>query len=133
MVKILIVDDEISICETLAWSLIKEGYEVEYQTDSEKIEDAIESSNYDIYIIDIFLPGRSGFEIIKLIKEFNKNGVILIISGYPNVSNLIDSVRLEVYDYIKKPFTLKYLKEVINHILLLRDQKIGNEFKKVLC
>ena len=129
MVKILIVDDEESICNTLTWVLDKDGYDVTSVKDFQDAEEVINKETFDIYIIDIFLPGKNGLDLIKLIKQLKKPGVIIVITGYPNVPALIDSVRLDAYDFIKKPFKISYLKKVIDHILTLQDGIFGYEIQ----
>ena len=129
MVRILIVDDEDSICNTLKWVLEREGYLVKVENDFEGAKEIIERADFDIYIIDVFLPDRNGLDLIKFIKKQEKEGVIIIISGYPNVPTLIDSMRLETFDYIQKPFSLSYLKNVIDHILSLQDALFGYEIE----
>ena len=70
MVKILIVDDEESICNTLMWVLDRDGYDVTCIKDFQEAEEVINKETFDIYIIDIFLPGKNGLDLIKLIKQF---------------------------------------------------------------
>ncbi|MHA1266264.1 MAG: response regulator [Candidatus Helarchaeota archaeon] len=129
MLRILIVDDEEAIRSTLTWTLEKEGYKVDSSCDFESAKTAIEENDYDLYIIDIFLPGKNGLDLIKHIKTLGKEGLIIIISGYPNVPTLIDSMRLDAYDYIKKPFSLEYLKKVIKIILSLQDNLFGYDLE----
>ncbi len=129
MLRILIVDDEDSIRNTLTWLLEREGYLVKTEKDFEGAKEIIQRADFDIYIIDVFLPDRNGLELIKYIKDLEKDGVIVIISGYPNVPTLIDSMRLDAFDYIQKPFSLSYLKIVIDHILSVQDALFGYEIK----
>ncbi|MHA1131329.1 MAG: response regulator [Candidatus Helarchaeota archaeon] len=132
MLDILIVDDEESICDTLSWSLKKEGHHVTCLKNFQDAKATIERSEFDIYIIDIFLPEKNGIELIKLIKKLNQNGIIIVISGYPNVPTLVDAIRLDAYDYIKKPFTFDYLKQVIDQIILLQDELIGVKMRDAI-
>ena len=114
MVNVLIVDDEESICETLSWLLEKEGYKVTAVMDFEEGAELIKQRDFDIFFIDLVLPERSGIDLIKLIKDLNRKGVVIIITGYPNVPTLVDSIRLDTYDYIKKPISHEDLKKIIN-------------------
>ncbi len=113
-VNILIVDDEKSICESISWMLEKEGHKVECSLDYRQAVEIIEKSDFDIYLIDLVLPHGGGIELIRLIKKLEKKGTIIIITGYPNIPTLIDSVRLDTYDYIKKPISLSDLKKIID-------------------
>lgn len=115
MKKILVIDDEESICETLKWMLEKEGYDVTSEMDFEKALDIITNQTFDAYFVDLIFPGRSGIELIKKIRELKKTGLVIIITGYPNVYSLINSIRLDTYDFIKKPINDADLKKILEH------------------
>ena len=121
LVEVLIVDDEQAICDTIGWILEKEGYNVHTAMDFETATELINNRDYDIYFLDLVLPGGNGIDLIKLIKELNRKGVIIVITGYPNIPTLIDSIRLDAYDYIKKPINKEDLKNIIK--LALSHQK----------
>ena len=113
MVEVLIVDDEESICETLSWLLEREGYSVTAVMDFEEGAELIKERDFDLFFIDLVLPGKSGIDLIKIIKDLNRKGIVIIITGYPNVPTLVDSIRLDTYDYIKKPISHEELKKIV--------------------
>lgn len=117
VVEILVVDDEQSICETLTWLLEKEGFSVTSVMDFETAADTIKKGDFAIYFIDLILPGGNGINLIKLIKGLHKKGVIIIITGYPNIPTLVDSIRFDTYDYIKKPINKENLLKIVNQAL----------------
>ncbi|MHA1266262.1 MAG: response regulator [Candidatus Helarchaeota archaeon] len=117
MVDILIVDDEKSICESLSWLLEKEGYNVTTAMDFTSAMDIIKDRDFDIFFIDLILPGGDGIDLIRAIKKMNWKGAVIIITGYPNLPTLVDSIRLDTYDYIKKPISHEELKEIIKMAL----------------
>ena len=117
LVDILIVDDEKSICETLTWMLESEGFKVTSLMDYKNAEDAIKTGNFDVYILDLILPGGSGIDLIKLIKGLGREGTVLILTGYPDIPSLVDSIRLDTYDYIKKPINQAELISIIKYAL----------------
>ena len=117
MVEILVVDDEQAICETLTWLLEKEGFSVTSVMDFETAADTIKKGDFAIYFIDLILPGGNGINLIKLIKGLNKKGVIIVITGYPNIPTLVDSIRFDTYDYIKKPINKENLLKIVNQAL----------------
>ena len=117
MTRILIVDDEESICETLTWILEKDGYNVTSIMEFDKAVEIIKESDFDIYFIDLILPGGNGISLIKLIRDLEKKGVVIIITGYPNIPTLVDSIRLDTYDYIKKPINKTDLEKIVNQAL----------------
>ena len=117
MAEIFIVDDEVSICESLDWMLKKEGYSVSYAMDYDTAVQIIKKRDFDIFLIDLVLPSGGGIELIKLIKELKRKGIVIIITGYPNIPTLVDSVRLDTYDYVKKPISVVELKKIIEMAL----------------
>ncbi|MFX1294865.1 MAG: response regulator [Promethearchaeota archaeon] len=116
MVKIFIVDDEESICETLTWLLEKEGHDITCTMTITRAKEIIKIENFDVYLIDLVLPGGDGIELIKLIRKLKKKGKIIVITGYPNIPTLVDSIRLDTYDYIKKPINQNDLKTILKQI-----------------
>ncbi len=119
MVSILIVDDEKSICETLTWILEKDGYSVTCEMDFDKAEELIKKTHFDIYFIDLIFPGKNGLDLIRLIRDLKKEGIVIIITGYPNIPTLVESIRLDTYDYIMKPIKEEDLKRTIEQSLKL--------------
>lgn len=115
MKKILVIDDEECICETLKWMLEEEGYNVTTIMDFEEALDLIANEAFDAYFIDLIFPGRNGIELIKKIRELKKTGIVIIITGYPNVYSLINSIHLDTYDFIKKPINDADLKKILEH------------------
>ena len=103
MSKICIIDDEKSICESLKWILEKEGHEVKFETTFESGKQLILNEDFDLYFVDLVLPGGTGIDLIKVKEESKKDGKVIVITGYPSTPTLVDSVRLQVYDYLSKP------------------------------
>ena len=123
MKKVLVIDDEECICETLTWLLEKEGYSVTSVMDFEDASEIIANQDFDAYFIDLIFPGRNGIDLIKTIRELGKKGIVIIITGYPNVYSLIDSIRLNTYDYIKKPINETELKKILDHAFSQRVEE----------
>ncbi|MHA1650418.1 MAG: response regulator [Candidatus Helarchaeota archaeon] len=115
MKKILIIDDEESICETLSWILEKEGYFVNCAKNFHDAIILIKDNDFDLYFIDLIIPGGSGIKIIEIIKKKQKTGKIVILTGYPDIPTLVDAIRLDTYDYIRKPINQNDLKDIIKH------------------
>ena len=90
--------------------------------DYKNAEEAIKTGNFDVYIIDLILPGGSGIDLIKLIKDLGREGRVLILTGYPDIPSLVDSIRLDTYDYIKKPINQAELLSIITYALQLKKK-----------
>jgi DNA-binding response OmpR family regulator len=113
MKKILVVDDERPIREMLKKFLIKKGYEV---FDADNGEDAIkilkEQSPY-IVLLDIRMPKESGIDILKKMKEANKEVGVIMITAVAETPVAERCIELGAFDYITKPISLEYLEECL--------------------
>ncbi len=103
MNSILIIDDEIAICESIKMILEYEGYNVEFSTRSlEGVEKAL-NETYSALLLDIQMPELNGFEVLKKVKEFNPALSVIMISAHGSVENAIKATRLGAFDFIEKP------------------------------
>ena len=87
--KILIIDDDEEMCEEIAEFLIDAGYDVSMVFNGKKGEKLIEKYDYNILLLDLKIPGLSGLDILKNIKEKNKKLKILILTGRPLLKKLL--------------------------------------------
>ncbi len=87
MKSILVIDDEIEICETIKMILEYEDYSVDYTTDSNSGMQKIEYGDYDVLILDIQMPGKNGFDILRWINEKNIDLKVVIISAHASIQN----------------------------------------------
>ena len=110
--KILIVDDEINICELLRLYLEKEGYVTEVVNDGAKALDAFNSFNPDMVLLDIMLPGLDGWQICREIRKTSQTPIIML-TAKGEVFDKVLGLELGADDYVVKPFEPK---EVIARI-----------------
>ena len=130
MVKILIVDDEKSICETLTWILEKEGHDIESTMNFREAEKLINEGNFDLYFLDLILPGGNGIDLVNKIKSKNKDAMVIIITGYPNLPTLVDAIRCEVYDYISKPMVKADVLAIVEHAISFQKSKLAGDLNE---
>jgi DNA-binding response OmpR family regulator len=106
--KILVVDDEKDIVETLKSRLIKEGYEVAAAFDGEEALLKVKEDNPDIILLDLMLPKLNGFEVLKEVrgKYKDKWRPIIIISARTELESVKKSYNLEADHYLTKPCTM---------------------------
>ncbi|MBI5873665.1 MAG: response regulator [Candidatus Omnitrophica bacterium] len=112
--KILIVDDEKFIRETLGSYLGRKGYEV---YDAENCEDAIKIVKEKvphIVLLDIRMPDHDGVEVLKRIKEVNKDIGVIMVTGVTDTAIAEKCMELGAFDYITKPISLEYLEECLS-------------------
>ena len=124
--KILIVEDEIELIESMATYLKNEHFICEKATNFFDAEDKLISFNYDVVILDITLPDGSGIDLLKLIKERDSKVGVLIVSAKNSLDDKLEGLDLGADDYITKPFHLAELNSRVKS--LIRRQKFdGNE------
>lgn len=107
--KILIVEDQVDLLNTIQNSLSKENFTCETADTKKKAEYKIYTFEYDILIVDINLPDGSGLEIVKQIKKMNSRVGIIIISARNATNHKIEGLELGADDYITKPFDMAEL------------------------
>lgn len=121
--RILIVDDEPSITEFVSYAMQKEGYQTEIASDGEEALRKIEQQHFDLFILDIMLPGIDGYELCRRIRT-KMSTPILILSARDTELNKVVGLELGADDYLAKPFGVRELL-ARTRALLRRSQ--GNE------
>lgn len=109
MSRVLIVDDEQSIRETLREILEYESYEVEEAADGKAALDKIKKYSYDVVLCDIKMPGMDGIELLEKSKEFAPDVPFIMISGHGTIETALEATRKGAYDFISKPPDLNKL------------------------
>jgi two-component system alkaline phosphatase synthesis response regulator PhoP len=107
--KILLVEDEKSLCDTLALNLELAGYEVEKVYHGNEALNTFARSRFDLIILDIMLPGMNGIEICTRIRRENRQVLILFLSARNLGSERVEGLRAGADDYLSKPFNLDEL------------------------
>jgi len=108
MPKILVVDDERPIAEIIKYNLQKEGFEVETAYDGDEAIKMVHKVNPDLMLLDIMLPGKNGFEVLKEIRMEYVMPVIML-TAKEEESDKVTGLELGADDYITKPFSTKEL------------------------
>ncbi|MFQ5813044.1 MAG: diguanylate cyclase [Anaerolineae bacterium] len=108
-VKLLIVDDEIDMCETLAYLFRGKGYRTDIATTGCRAAERIENASYDLVVTDIRLPDSNGMELVDLAREVSPDTAIIIITAFASVETAIRALNDGACGYLVKPFDLKEL------------------------
>ncbi|MGQ8337680.1 sigma-54-dependent transcriptional regulator [Sunxiuqinia sp. A32] len=109
MSKILVIDDERSIRNTLKDILEYEKYEVDLAEDGNKGIEMIRKNEYDIILCDIKMPGIDGIEALEKIQILSPDSPVVMISGHGNIDTAVESIKKGAYDFIEKPLDLNRL------------------------
>ncbi|MCF6157127.1 MAG: sigma-54-dependent Fis family transcriptional regulator [wastewater metagenome] len=102
--KILIIDDEIDLCDMISYILTKEGYTTYVANDGNAGLETFHKIFPHVVILDLCMPVVSGIEILKKVKETNKEVPVIIITAYGEIRSAIEAIKLGAYDYFTKPF-----------------------------
>ena len=107
--KLLVIEDEISLQELMTMTLKKEGYVVENAFDYSGAIDKLSGYSYDCILLDITLPGGSGLDILEHIKKSGNRANVIIISARDSIDDKVRGLELGADDYLAKPFHLAEL------------------------
>ena len=115
--KLLIIEDEKELAASIASYLKNENYTCEIASNFKQALDKIETSDYECIALDITLPGGSGMQLLKELKNNKKTDGVIIISAKNSIEDRINGLRLGADDYLVKPFHLSELAARINAII----------------
>lgn len=115
--SILIVDDEILTLSNLKKILEKEDYEVHVADTGETALDIIERYKPHLVLLDLMLPGISGIEVLKRVKDMERETIVIMMTAYEILEKAVEAMKLGAYDYLLKPFRTNELKNTIRRAL----------------
>ncbi|RKX17196.1 MAG: hypothetical protein DRP35_11355 [Candidatus Zixiibacteriota bacterium] len=124
--RILVIDDEDSMCNFMKIMLSKEGFEVDSASSGMEGISFLKQKNYDLVIADMNMPGMTGIEVLKEVKSFRTDQELIVMTAYASVETAIDAMKHGARDYITKPFKLDELKIVINKSLSQKNLEQEN-------
>ncbi|MBN1271993.1 MAG: response regulator [Candidatus Aminicenantes bacterium] len=115
--KILVVDDDITVCKSISQAISIEGYDVDTALSGEEALKKDMKSPYDLIITDLMMPGISGLELLKSLKPRRPDVKLIMVTGYPTIKTAVESIKIGAFDYIAKPFTPQDIRSVIHRAL----------------
>ncbi len=121
--KILVVDDDIQFRGMLVEALMAKGFDVSWCSSAEEGVALVRSSDFDIVLHDVKLPGISGIEAIPLLKKADPLTDIIIMTAHDSKNSGVEALKLGAYDYFSKPFSLSEMEVVIRRALEKRHLK----------
>lgn len=113
-ISVLVVDDEPSLLEGLQVFLEDEGYAVHLSTDGDNALEVFRKIVPWIVITDLRMPGLSGIEMIRRIKDINQDTIIIVLTGFGSMEAAVESIRLDVFDFLNKPIDIDILKNTLD-------------------
>jgi DNA-binding NtrC family response regulator len=128
--KILIVDDEKSMCQYLSIMLKKEGYQVKVTNSGKKAISLVKESNFDVIITDIKMDGMDGIEVLTAVKEIDPTLPVIIMTAYASQKTAIEALNRGAFYYLIKRAKNEEIKMVIRSALDMHRVKSENKFLK---
>ncbi|HEX4999534.1 MAG TPA: sigma-54 dependent transcriptional regulator [Terriglobia bacterium] len=127
MSRILIVDDEPGIRQSLTGVFEDEGFTADSVSSGEECLSRIERENYDVVLLDIWLPGIDGLETLGRLRERAPTTLIIMISGHATIATAVKATKLGAYDFIEKPLSLEHTLLVVRRALSHRRLERAND------
>jgi DNA-binding response OmpR family regulator len=123
--KILVVEDEIALQETLAYNLKKLGYDVEVAGDGKTALDEARNLHPDLILLDIMLPGMDGFEVCRILRQEMSTPVLMLTARDDEIDRVV-GLEVGADDYLTKPFSMRELlarvKAMLRRVRLIREE-----------
>ncbi len=123
---VLIVDDEVTIIESLKGILSDDGFEVIHAYNGYEALKKIETESPDIVLLDIWMPGMDGIETLKEIKKNSPNLPVVMITGHGTIEAAVDATKSGAYDFLEKPLSIDKVMVTINNALNFRKLEEEN-------
>lgn len=114
---VLIVDDDEAICELISEGLLEDGFSCDTASTADEALTKFRGHYFDIALLDIKLPGKSGMELLKIFQTISQNTEIVMITAVKDIDTAIQAMKLGASDYVVKPFTIDKLSASIDTIL----------------
>jgi two-component system nitrogen regulation response regulator NtrX len=123
--KVLIIDDEAGIRSSLKGILEDEGFTVKATDTGEEGLHLLQGENFDLILLDIWLPRMSGIEVLKKIKSSEENTQVVMITGHGSVETAVQATKLGAYDFLEKPLSLE--KVILTAKNALKQKRLEEE------
>ncbi len=127
--KILIIDDEPQMCNSLRQLLASQNYELNTANSAKEAIEILNNNSFDLILLDLCLPDMNGYRIMDHISQPNLGALVIILTGYGTEKSAIEALRRGAYDYLKKPFEpdklLITVKNALNQKKIQRDEEFA--------
>ena len=125
--KILIVDDEERVVQSIEGVLEDEGFRVTLAANGEEAIELFQKEEPDVTLLDIWMPGMDGIEVLKRIKGISPECLVIMISGHATISTAMTAVKFGAFDFIEKPLSLDLLLMTIHRALDCQNEASGTQ------
>ena len=121
--RLLIVEDEDTLCGSLQRVFQREGYEVDIADSAESAFTLLEEKSYDLIITDIILPGISGIELLVKYRKKNPSQKVIVITAFASLASAVEAIKAGACDFIVKPLMHDEMKRAVRNALDKQSEK----------
>jgi DNA-binding NtrC family response regulator len=121
--KILIVDDEVTVCKSIQRALFSDIYEIDMALSGEEALRKEDEKKYDVIIADLMMPGLSGLALLQSLKAKNALAKVIMVTGYPTVKTTVQAMQIGAFDYLPKPFLPAELRLMVIRALAAAEKE----------
>jgi len=123
MPKVLVIDDESAVCETIRQVLIRQEFEISYATDLNAGVEQARSGKYDVVLLDVRFKEGDGLSVVPRIRSVDEAPEIIIMTAYGDPKGAELAIQSGAFDYLEKPTSTKSLRDTVSRALAYREQK----------
>jgi CheY-like chemotaxis protein len=116
-VRILVLDDDSSVCRVIQAALAPNDFKVEVVSDPGQIEPALKQHPYHLIILDYVIPGLESEQVLQWVRENQPQASIIVVTAYPSIDSALNCLRARTYDYLTKPFPIAQLQKTVMRCL----------------
>lgn len=127
--RILVVDDTKNIRAMITTFFELDGYTVDSAANGLEALEFARNNLYSMVFLDVKMPGMSGTEVLKELRILQKDTPVVIMTAYATVKNAVDCTRIGAVEYLRKPFTVQKIKEVVKQVLMSRQNNSDNNLE----
>ncbi|MAT57048.1 MAG: sigma-54-dependent Fis family transcriptional regulator [Ignavibacteriae bacterium] len=128
--KILLADDDETMCYLLKEELVNSGFQVDIVYDGKYAIDNLKKKNYDLVLLDLEMKEVNGDQVLEFIRETYPETISIILTGVNDIRTAVKCVKIGAFDYLTKPYEFDELELVIKKALDFRKLKVDNELLK---
>lgn len=123
-IKILYAEDELFLGKIVKETLESRGFNVDMETDGDKVVPLFRETEPDICVLDIMLPNKNGFDIAEEIRKLNDDVPVIFLTAKTQTEDVVKGFKLGGNDYIRKPFSMEELIVRIENLLRVKKDHI---------
>jgi len=120
--RVLVVDDEPSVCRSLSMVLERFGFEVTAAGDGLEALERFRRGLHDLVIADLKMPGLSGLELLREVKRLSPGTPVVLLTAFGTVETAVQAMKEGAFDFLQKPFGLEQLKDVVSRALRPKEE-----------